>query len=133
VPKPVPVADEASAFYWDAAARGQLAVQRCATCGAWHYPPVRACPRCQGEDLQPTEVAGSGTVYTFVVVRQAFDPAFAADLPYVVAMVALDEDPGLRLLTNIVGVAPEQVRVGMPVRVAFEQRDGVHLPVFRPC
>jgi uncharacterized protein len=83
--------------------------------------------------LVPTDVSGRGTIYTFTVVRQAFDPAFAGDIPYVVALVELQEAPGLRMLTTITGIEPQEVRVGMQVTVAFEGRDGAVIPVFQPC
>ncbi len=133
MPKPVPVPDETSAFYWSAAQEGRLAVQRCQNCQAWRYPPAVACPKCQSEALVGTDVSGRGTVYSFTVARQAFDPAFADDLPYVVALVELEEEPDLRVLTNIVGVDPKEVRVGMAVEVTFEPRDGAVIPVFQPC
>lgn len=90
-------------------------------------------PRCQSEDLVATDVSGRGIVYSFTSARQAFDPAFGEGIPYVVALVELDEDPGLRVLSNVVGIAPEEVSVGLPVAVAFEQRDDAALPVFTPC
>jgi uncharacterized OB-fold protein len=78
-------------------------------------------------------VSGKGSVYSFIVVRQANLPAFAAELPYVVAWVELAEQPGLKMVSNIVGCDPKDVRVGMPVQVTFEQAtDEVTLPKFRP-
>lgn len=131
--KPVPVPDELSSFYWEAAHDGRLAVQRCADCSRWLHPPTFACPNCRSVDLRATDVTGRGTVYSFTVARQAFDPAYMDELPYVVALVALDEDPHLRILTNIVDVAPEDVEVGMAVEVTFERRGDTSLPVFRPA
>jgi uncharacterized protein len=131
--KPVPVPDETTAFYWDAARDGRLEIQRCAHCGSWRFPPMIACPSCQSEELVPTPVSGRGRIYSFTVVRQAFDLAYAAEVPYVVALVELEEDPGLRILTNIVGAGPSEITVGMPVEVAFEDRDGAAIPVFQPC
>jgi hypothetical protein len=131
--KPVPVPDETTAFYWQAAREGRLEVQQCRRCGSRWFPPVIGCPECQSDELVPTTVSGRGRVYTFTVVRQAFDAAFADDLPYVVALVELEEDPSVRILTNIVNTDPEAIRVGLPVAVAFEERDGAALPVFQPC
>jgi hypothetical protein len=131
--KPVPVPDDTSAFYWQAAQDGRLVIQRCDSCRSWYYPPTIGCPGCRSEALVPTDVSGRGTVYTFTIVRQAFDPAFADDVPYVVALVELEEAPGLRMLTTITGVEPQEVRVGMQVAVAFEGRDGAVIPVFEPC
>jgi uncharacterized protein len=131
--KPVPVPDETTAFYWEAAREGRLEVQRCASCGSWRFPPTIACPTCQSEELVPTPVSGRGSIYSFTVVRQVFDPAYAGELPYVVALVELEEDPSLRILTNIVGTGPADITVGMPVEVTFEARDGAAIPVFQPC
>jgi uncharacterized protein len=131
--KPVPVPDETTAFYWEAARNGRLEIQRCAQCRSWRYPPTIACPNCQSEELVPTPVSGRGSVYSFTVVRQAFDPAYAAELPYVVALVELEEDAGVRILTNIVHAEPSTITVGMPVEVTFEDRIGVALPMFQPC
>lgn len=133
--RPVPVPDETSAFHWRAARDGRLAVQRCGACGHWQYPPEVGCPSCQaGEDrLVPTDVSGRGTVFSFTVVRQAFDVAYLDALPLVVALVELEEDAGLRILTNLVDVEPGAVSVGMSVAVAFEALGDGALPVFRPC
>jgi uncharacterized OB-fold protein len=131
--RPVPIADETSAFHWAAASEGRLLVQRCADCGRWQYPPDVACAGCQSERIEPTEVSGRGELYSFTIVRQAFDPDYARELPFVVALVELAEQPGLRMLTNIVGAAPESLRIGMPVALTFETREGVARPQFRPC
>jgi uncharacterized OB-fold protein len=131
--KPIPVPDETTAFYWNAARQGRLEVQRCARCGSHQFPPTIACPGCQSDDLVHSAMSGRGRVYSFTVVRQAFDAAFVEDLPYVVALVELEEDPGVRILSNIVGSPLDTIRVGMPVEVGFEDRAGVSLPVFRPC
>ena len=131
--RPVPVSDETSAFHWAAAQEGRLLIQRCADCCVWHYPPEVACTACQSERLEPTETSGKGVIYSFTTVRQAFDPAYAPELPFIVALVELPEQPGLRLLTNILGASPDEVRIGLPVELVFETRDGVARPQFRPC
>jgi len=132
VDKPVPEPEEASAFYWDGAARGELLVTRCLPNGHLFHPPDVSCPVCGSDELRPFAVSGRGTVYSFAVVRQAFDPAFLADVPYVVALVALDEDPTVRIVTNIVSTPVDDVVVGMPVEVVFETRGAHHIPQFRP-
>jgi uncharacterized OB-fold protein len=131
VPRPVP--DAKTAFYWEGAREGRLLVQRCATCGHWQHPPDAGCPHCLGDELVDTEVSGRGRVYSFTVVRQAFDPAFADQLPFVVALVELEEAPSVRILTNLVDTDPADVRVGMPVEITFEDHGGWALPQFRPC
>ena len=130
--KPIPEPDDVSAFYWDGAARGRLLVSRCAPYGHLSHPPDVSCPVCGSDELEAVAVSGLGSVYSFAVVRQAFDPAFLADVPYVVALVELDEQPGLRVLTNIVDADIGEIDVGMPVELTFEHRDGQAVPQFRP-
>jgi uncharacterized OB-fold protein len=128
---PIPVPDTVSAFYWEAAGRGELAALRCSSCGLLHHPPDVACPHCGGTGLEPEALSGRGTVYASAVARQAFDTSFVDELPYVVALIELAEQPGLRVLANVIDVAPEAVAVGTPVEVAFERRGDVALPQFR--
>lgn len=131
--KPVPRPDDVSAFHWEAAAAGRLEVQRCRSCGQRMFPPEVACTSCRSEDVGPETVSGRGRVYSFTTVRQLFDPAWQGEIPYVVALVALEEDPTVRLLTNLVGADPETLAVDLPVEVTFEPRGGMTLPQFRPC
>lgn len=97
----------------------ELLIEHCATCGHWAHPPVGTCPRCGGR-LTAEPVSGHGTVFTYTVNVQAFNPAIPA--PYVVAIVELDEPSGLRLAVNIVDCEPDSVFCGMPVRVHPEPR-----------
>lgn len=128
--KPTPVPDDVTDFHWSAARRGELAVARCVPYGHLNYPPDVSCAFCGARELEPRVVSGRGSVYSFTVVRPAFDPAFAADVPYVVALVELDEQPGLTMLTNLVDVDPEQVAIGDPVHVVFEARGDQQIPQF---
>jgi uncharacterized OB-fold protein len=130
--KPAPVPDEFSAPYWQGANDGKLVLPRCAN-GHLSYPPAPTCPHCGSDDLTPTEVPGTGTLYSFTVVRQSADPAFADDLPYVVALVELDAQPGLRLLTNVVECDPDDLAVGMAVDACFELRRHQAVTQFRPA
>lgn len=129
--RPRPIPDDVSAFYWDAANRHELAVQRCDACGQLHHPPEAACPDCGGTGLRPEVVSGRGVVFASAVVHQPFDRAFADAVPYVLALVELDEQAGVRILTNVLDVGPEPVAVGTPVEVEFEPHDGWTLPQFR--
>ena len=131
VPRPIP--SDKTRFYWDGAREGRLLIQRCEACGTWQHPPDVGCPKCLTDEPVPTEVSGRGSVYSFTVVRQAFDPAFADQLPFVVALVELEEAPTVRILTNIVDADPADVRVGLPVEVTFENHGDWALPQFRPC
>lgn len=129
-PRPLPVIDEDSRPYWEAARTHRLALQRCDTCGSY-APPVRArCPHCHGQELRWTAVSGGATVYSFTIVRRPAGPAFADLVPYVVALVELDEGP--RLLCTLRVEEPDRARVGQRVTVAFEDLDEVTLPVFEP-
>jgi uncharacterized protein len=130
--KPEPVPDAESSFYWEGARHGTLLVQRCTACGFYLHPPGVACPRCLSETLQPVPAGGRGTVYAFTVAHQAFDPSFADDLPYILALVELEEQSGLRILTNIVDVEPNDITSGTPVEVTFEPRGERWIPQFRP-
>ena len=131
IPLPVPSPSEVTQFYWDAAKEHKLMIQRCDECRRYIHWPQLYCPNCQSDRLSPTEVSGKGTIYTFCVVNHIFHPAF--EVPYSLALIELDEQPGLRMLTNIVDCPNEELRVGMQVEVTFEQRGDYALPQFRPA
>ena len=102
----------------------KFVLPRCESCGKFHFYPKPMCPHCQGTKLSWAEASGKGEVYSFSTVHRAPTPEFKADLPYVVAIVKTAEGP--HLLTRIVDIAPEAVRIGMRVKV----RSGGGLPVF---
>jgi uncharacterized OB-fold protein len=130
--KPLPRPTFVSAPFWAAAKEHRLVVQQCKACGNLQHYPRPFCVRCAGSDLGWKECSGRGTVYAFTVVRQAANQAFAEDVPYVLATVALDEGP--HLSTNIIGCATEEVRVGMAVVAAYEDvTPDVTLIKFRPA
>lgn len=129
--KPIPEADEVSKTFWRGLQRRELLLQRCRACGRYQFYPRPMCVHCWGEDLQWVRSEGRGTVYSFSIVRQNMMPGFAQEVPYVLAVVELEE--GVRLGTNIVRCEPDQVSVGMPVIVEFERiTDQITLPKFRP-
>ena len=129
--KPVPVPDEHSAPFFEATTRGELLLQRCTACGRWMWPVRVRCIACFGPDLEWVPSAGRGTVYSFTLIHQVFHPGFAAEVPYNVAMIDLDE--GVRCLSNVVGVPHDQVRIGQAVQVSFRRISAdVALPQFRP-
>jgi uncharacterized OB-fold protein len=132
-PRPRPAADDTSAFFWDGAREGRLLIQRCASCQQFQYPPDVACVHCQSTDLVPTEVSGRGALYSYAVVDRAFHAGFVDAVPYVVALVELDEQPGLRMLTNVVDASADSLSVGQALAVTFEARGDVVLPQFRPA
>ena len=121
------VTDE-NRHFWTGGADGELRFLRCRACGWWLHPPAPICPSCLSRDLGVEAVSGRATVHTFTVNHQPWYPGL--DPPYVVAIVELPEQPGLRLTTNLLGCAPEDVTIGMDVRVCFEQYDDVWLPFF---
>ncbi len=123
--------DPDAAPYWEGVALGELRYQVCLDCGKAIFYPRTVCPNCLSEKLEWRNSLGRGEVYAFTVVRRAPDANFAQRVPYVVALVALDE--GFRMMTNVVGCSPDQVKVGMRVAVVFGQGvDGQPLPYFRP-
>ena len=130
--KPLPRVDEESRGFWEALVRHELYVQRCRACGTTRFYPRAVCTACPGGDTEWVRASGRGTVYSFTVTHQNQAPGFREELPYVLAIVELDE--GVRLMTNVVGCAPEAVRIGMPVEVVFDDvTPEVTLAKFRPA
>ena len=116
--------------FWLGGAEGELRFLRCQSCGWWIHPPSPVCPVCLSKEVVPEAASGRAVVHTFTVNWQPWYPNL--DPPYVVAIVDLPEQDGLRLTTNLVGIEPDDVRIGMAVRVVFEEWDGVWLPFFEP-
>jgi uncharacterized OB-fold protein len=130
--KPLPRIDEESRGYWEALARHELYLQRCAACRTLRFPPRTVCPSCLSSEIEWVRASGRGTVYSFTVTHQNQAPGFRESLPYVLAIVELDE--GVRMMTNLVGCTPDAVRVGMPVVIEFaDVTDEITLPTFRPA
>ena len=127
--RPLPAPDPATAPYWAAACEHRLSIPRCEACGNVHFYPRPLCPDCGSPHLAWTTVSGNGAVYSFTVVQRAPSPAFKDKVPYVVAIVALDEGP--HLMSNIIGCPPEQVHIGMRLRATFlDMGAEVSLPMF---
>jgi uncharacterized OB-fold protein len=127
-PRPAPRPDPESAPYWAATLEGRLVVQRCTACGHSQLYGRAHCLACRGP-VEWVEASGRGTVYSFTVIRQNFSRSFKHLLPYVVALVDLEEGP--RLMTNIVGCDPADVTIGSGVHVRFESvSDEAALPLF---
>lgn len=124
--------------FWAGAARGELLIPRCDGCGAYVWYPRDRCRGCGGEEFTWTAMSGLGRLFSWAVVRHAFLPQLAGKLPFVPALVALDEDPTVRLVTEIVDRDPDDLRFDMPVRVeyralTFESVEGhVIAPLFTP-
>ena len=130
--KPVPVPDDLTQPFWEAVNSRRLAIQRCQACKRYHHPPAGICIDCLSTNLAFEPVSGLGRIYTFTVTHDARQPAFDAIIPYAIAMVELDEQPGLFMLSHILGTPPEQVKHGLRVRVDFEEIIAGHcIPQFR--
>ncbi len=130
----LPAVTPDTAPYWEAASRHQLRLQCCAGCSAFRFPPGPWCPRCGSRESEWTAVSGRGEVYSYVVVHRATHPAFAPEVPYAVVLVELDGTGGIRIPSRLVGCTPEEVRIGMPVEIEFEDvAPDVTLPLFRPA
>lgn len=130
--KPVPIRTAENAPYWDSAKQHSLQLQHCGACGKFRYPPSSYCPHCLSDETGWQAVTGNGTIYSFILVHQRYDPSFASDLPYNVAIVELAEGP--RLVSNIIGCSNEALRVGMPVEVTYDDVTAEFtLPKFRPA
>ena len=131
--RPLPQPDSETRFYWDAARDHRLAILRCVECARFVHYPRSACPSCAGDRLQPTTVSGKGKIYSFTVTHYASAPGFDREVPFVVALVELDEDPSVRLIANVRECEASAVRIGMPVEVLYEDvTETVTLPQFRP-
>lgn len=134
-PPPIlPRPDALSQFFWDGCRAHQLLIQRCGDCGHYIHPPRLVCRFCRSTNLAPGQVSGRGVVDTFTIPLQPFDPYFMTKVPYTLAVIELPEQPNLKLVSNVVDIDPDEVRIGMPVEVAFtEVSPEVTLPLFRPA
>jgi len=120
--------------FWAGASRSELLIPRCTACGAYAWYPVARCRRCGEARFAWTRMSGRGRLFSWVVVHRAFLPAFAAKVPFVAALVALDEEPAVRLATNLVDCVPEALDFDMPVRAVFRplRFPGVEREVMAP-
>jgi uncharacterized OB-fold protein len=126
--RPAPLVTEDSAVFWDAAREGRLVAQRCAGCGRLRHPPRPMCPNCHSLEVEVAELSGRGTLYSYAILHHPRNPAF--DYPVLAALVDLDE--GLRLVSNLVEVPADEIRIGMPLEAVFvPTADGAAVPVFR--
>jgi uncharacterized OB-fold protein len=129
---PVPAPGPLTKFFWDAIAEGRLDILRCDDCGHYVHYPRPICDRCQSTNLSPATVSGRGTIYSYTVVMQAFHPYFVDRLPYVLAVIELEEEPGLKVTTSIIGCDESALKVGLPVEMELvDVGSGLTLPFFR--
>ena len=129
-PKPLPVADEETKPFWEYTKKHELRVQRCQGCGKLYYPVNPICPHCLHMGADWAKLSGKGTVYSFIIAQRRYHPA--VPVPYVVAIIELED--GIRMISNVVECKPEDVRVGMPVEVVFDDLSPeFSLPKFKPA
>lgn len=128
----LPTPDPDTQPFWSAAQEGRLLIKRCNSCGEIHFYPRPFCPSCWSDDVAWEDASGRATLYTWSVVRVNDLPPFGGRVPYVAAVVDLDEGP--RMMSNVVDCDFDDLEVGMPLEVAFrEESEDVTVPVFRPA
>jgi len=130
--KPVPVPTKETKPYWDGCKKHELHIQKCAACNHYQFYPRLYCTACMSDRVEWVKASGRAKVLSFTIVYRPVTQAFAGDVPYVVALVTLDEGP--QMMTNVIGCPPEQVKIGMPVRVTFEDwTEEISVPKFKPA
>ena len=130
--KPLPHPAPESEPFWAAARAHKLKIQKCTSCGNHWFPPSEHCPECLSADHDWIEASGRGRVFSFVTYQRLYNKGWEGEVPYVVALVELEEGP--RLLSNLTGIAPENVACDMAVKVVFDDvTDEVTLPKFAPA
>ena len=132
VARPLPTPTDETRGYWEGCRLGELRLQRCTGCSRIQFPPRRFCSGCLSAGLEWFRASGRGTVWSHSVVRYPISPAFSAEVPYVVALIRLEEGPSM--MAGVRECSLEEVRIGMAVEVAFEPvSDEIHLPYFHPA
>lgn len=129
--RPLPQLTDSNRFFWTSGEDGKLRFLKCDDCASLIHPPVPICGNCLSRRQSVTEVTGRATLAAVTVNHQQWMPMI--EPPYVIALVEIEEQPDVRLTTNIVDCAEENLRIGMPLQVAFEHYEDVYLPVFRPA
>ena len=130
--KPIPTVTPEMRPFFEASKRHELVVQRCTQCGTHRFPAREICSNCLSRAVEWAPVSGAGEVFSYNVMHQVYHPEFADAVPYAVVVVKLKE--GAKLNSNLVGVAPAAIRIGMPVKVVFEDvTDEITLPKFAPA
>ena len=132
--KPLPAPNPDTKPFWDACKNHELRAQQCSACGRFRWPPQGVCPSCYSWDFEWAKLAENGTVCSFVVVHYASVPAFADDIPYVIAQITIDGTGNQVILTsNVIDCPWEEVKVGMAVRVVYDDVTPEYtLAKFRP-
>lgn len=128
--KPKPLTQPWSEKFWEGTKNGKLLIQHCKDCDAKIFYPRKFCPECWSGNLDWIESRGTGTIHTFTTAYGMVEPRFMDELPYTIAYVDLDE--GIRMMTRIVECDPKDITIDMKVQVTFFEREGFHLPYFKP-
>ena len=132
VTRPLPVPNQWTKPFWDAAKYGRLELQRCQDCGHFQHPPYPTCLNCMSINLKFEPVGGSGTIYAYTFMHHTGDKRFASAVPYASIVVELDEAPGALMAGNLLGVPHTEAKVGRRVEVVFESlNDDITLPQFK--
>ena len=127
MPRKLPALNADNRAFWQGGQQGELLVHRCAACSRYSHPPAPLCPHCASFDVAPQAVSGKGTVLSFTINYQPWTPDL--EVPYVVAIIELVEQPGLQFVSNVVGMPVTDVHIDMPVRVSFLNVEDVWLPL----
>jgi uncharacterized OB-fold protein len=127
-PRPRPKLDADNRAFWTGGAEGRLYIMRCSDCGEYTHPPRQICRHCQSESMSPQATRGTGQIDSYTINYQPWIPGL--DVPFVIARVRLDGASGVYLTTNIVGSPVEAIEIDDPVRVVFEEQDGIWFPLF---
>ena len=130
--KPLPTVSGETKPFWDAARQGRLLIQQCRRCQEHQWYPRGFCANCWSHEIAWVEASGQGVVWTYTITHQNRSPGFQEEVPYVLALVTLEE--GVKVFTNVVECNPQDVYIGMPVQVVFrEATPAIHIPYFRPA
>ena len=128
--KPLPQPSADTEPFWDYCKKHELRMQKCSQCGHVRYPPGIICPKCSSLEAEWAKLSGKGEVFSYSVFHYVYNKAFSDNVPYVAASIELEEGP--RMLSNVTGCKPEDVKIGMPVEVYFEDvADKFTLPKFK--
>jgi len=126
----LPKLDDDNEPFWTGGERGELVMWRCQDCKHWIHPPGPICPMCLSRNIATEATSGRGVVHSLTINEQSWNPTMPP--PYVIALVELDDQRDLRLMTNVVNCNPGDVDFGMRVQVVFEHHDDVWIPLFEP-
>jgi len=130
--KPIPVPSAEAQPYWDGLRDRKLLMPRCDACGKYWFPPSLLCPHCNATKWTWASTSGHGRIFSYVVYHRVYHPGFADEVPYAVAVLELDEGP--RMISNVIGIAPDKLACDMRVEVVYQPiTETITLPKFKPA